>query len=106
MKPDQLLPPERILQALSEVELRDQQLFDELASYVNRLIQTDFEQLVRILYRMDVSEPKLKQLLKEHPEDDAGKLIASMMIERQAQKIQTRKIFEKREGDESGEERW
>lgn len=106
MKPDQLLPPERILQARSEVELRGQQLFDELATYVNGLIQTDFEQLVRILYRMDVSEPKLKQLLKEHPEDDAGKLIASMMIERQVQKIQTRKMFEKGEGDESGEERW
>lgn len=106
MKPDQMLPPERILQARSETELRGQQLFDELASYVNGLIQTDFEQLVRILYRMDVSEPKLKQLLKEHPEDDAGKLIASMMIERQVQKIQTRKMFEKGEADESGEERW
>ncbi|HRF27210.1 MAG TPA: hypothetical protein PKW54_07705 [Ferruginibacter sp.] len=106
MKPDHMLPPERILQARSEVELRDQQLFDELATYVNGLIQTDFEQLVRILYRMDVSEPKLKQLLKEHPEDDAGKLIASMMIERQVQKIQTRKMFNNEEPNTFNEERW
>lgn len=106
MKTDPMLPSERILRAVSETELKDQQLFEELASYVNGLIQTDFEQLVRILYRMDVSEPKLKQLLKDHPEEDAGKLIASMMIERQAQKIRTRKMFEEGDAGESAEERW
>lgn len=101
-----VLPPDRLFQAKTEVELRDSQLFHELAAYINSLIQTDFEQLVRILYRMDVSEPKLKQLLREHPDEDAGKLIATLMVERQHQKIQTRKMFRDAEDDDGGEERW
>ena len=101
-----VLPPDRLFQAKTETELSDDQLFHELAAYINSLIQTDFEQLVRILYRMDVSEPKLKQLLREHPDEDAGKLIASLMVERQHQKIQTRKMFRDAEDDDDGEERW
>ena len=106
MKPDPMLPPERILRAVSEAELKDQKLFQELADYVNGLIQADFEHLVRILYRMDVSEWKLKQMLKEHPDEDAGKLIASMMIGRQVEKIRTRQQFKDEEDDAGGEERW
>jgi hypothetical protein len=52
----------------------------ELASKVNSLLTTDFEKLIFILYRMDVSEIKLKQLLKDHPDEDAGNLIAELMI--------------------------
>ena len=101
-----VLPPDRLFLAKTETELRDDQLFHELAAYINSLIQTDFEQLVRILYRMDVSEPKLKQLLRENPDEDAGKLIARLMVERQHQKIQTRKMFRDAEDDDGGEERW
>jgi len=39
---------------------------------------------VQLLYRIDVSEAKLKYILQAHPNEDAGKLIAAVVIERLA----------------------
>ena len=61
-----------------------------LVKKLNELILSDFQKLVNILYRLDVSEPKLKQLLKENKEQDAGKIIAELIIERQIQKMKTK----------------
>jgi hypothetical protein len=62
-----------------------------LVKRLNELILTDFQKLVNILYRLDVSESKLKQLLKENKEQDAGKIIAELIIERQIQKMKTKR---------------
>jgi len=62
-----------------------------LADKLNELIVKDFQRLIAILYRMDISEEKLMLLLKDNPNSDAGLIIADMMIERQAQKIKSRK---------------
>jgi len=61
-----------------------------LSEYINGLIKTNFEKLVTYLYRIDVSEAKLKSLLQHFPEQDAGNIIASLIIERQEQKIKLR----------------
>jgi len=61
-----------------------------LTVIINDLIQTDFQKLVAILYRVDVSEIKLKILLKETPGKDAGLIIADLIIERQIQKLKSR----------------
>jgi hypothetical protein len=77
----------------------------KLAIHVNDLINHDFEKLVSLLYRIDVNEAKLKHLLQENKNKDAGDLIAQMIIERQLQKIKTRNEFSKKK-DESDEEKW
>lgn len=84
---------------LPELEMR-------LASYLNTLINEDFNQLVQILYRIDVSEPKLKQLLQQNPNENAGLLIARMIIERQLEKIKSRQSFQPGKDTGSDEERW
>ena len=90
----------------------DQQLLtassflDELAVEINRLILTNFERLVQLLYRIDVSEMKLKILLKENPNEDAGKIIAALMIERQLQKMKFRTSNASIKEEESDEEKW
>jgi hypothetical protein len=76
-----------------------------LADKINDLINTDFQKLVSILYRVDVSEPKLKKLLKENPNTDAGLLIADLMIERQAEKIRSRQE-NKPDENISDDEKW
>jgi hypothetical protein len=76
-----------------------------LANRVNDLLNTDFQKLVSILYRVDVSEAKLKLLLKENPDTDAGLIIADLMIERQAQKIKSRQEH-RRDPTISDEESW
>src|SRR6476469_5700305 len=70
-----------------------QELQQKLIVYINSLIQTDFQKLVAILYRVDVDENKLKTILKNEAGKDAADIIAGLIIEREMQKIQTRKQF-------------
>ena len=84
--------------------LQESFFMDALASEINQLILTNFERLVQLLYRIDVSESKLKNLLKENPDKDAGMLIASLMVERQLEKINRKPSSE--DSDNCNEERW
>jgi hypothetical protein len=77
------LPP-----AIAAGELRSR-----LAAHINELINHDFHRLVSLLYRIDISEKKLKQLLADNPGQDAAPMIAGMIIERQAQKAGLRQRF-------------
>lgn len=78
-----------------------------LAVYINDLIEKDFQKLVNLLYRLDVSENKLKQTLKENADMNAGLLIADLIMERQIQKLNAKKEFRKKDTEkDSSEERW
>jgi hypothetical protein len=76
-----------------------------LAGIINNLLDKDFERLVFLLYRMDVNEDKLKRLLKENAGGDAGLIIADLMIERQMQKIKSRKEYPNNKNIDENE-RW
>ena len=82
------------------------EIHHKLASYINQLIGSDFEKLITYLYRIDVNEQKLKSLLQQFPLQDAGNIIASMIIERQEQKIRSRELFSQQNNDFDGEEKW
>jgi hypothetical protein len=56
----------------------------DLIAFINECIQHDFNKLVQLLYRIDVSEEKLKYILQLNPNEDAAKLIAAVIIERLA----------------------
>ena len=56
----------------------------DLIAYINECIKHDFNKLVQLLYRIDVSEEKLKSILQLNPNEDAAKLIAAVIIERLA----------------------
>jgi len=77
-----------------------------LIEKINELINTDFQKLVSILYRMDVSEIKLKQLLNENQGTNAALIITELMIERQEQKIISRQQFRKKDENISDDEKW
>jgi hypothetical protein len=85
--------------------LNDEFIVQQLSDYINQLILANFERLVQLLYRIDVSEAKLKYLLKENPNEDAGRIIALLIIERQIQKIKFKKEMSENERDDGGEER-
>ena len=78
---------------------------EKLGEHINQLIQDDFQKLVNLLYRVDVDESKIKRILKENPGKDAGNILAALIIERQLQKIISRKQH-KPEDDISKEEKW
>jgi hypothetical protein len=103
---------EELSQEFNQLELLPKALYANfedlrhaLVTYVNQLINTDFHQLVQLLYRLDIPEKKLRALLAT-PGQNAGELIADLIIQRQLEKIETRKKFTPPFDDNSGEEQW
>ena len=76
-----------------------------LETTINELIKNDFSRLVQILYRIDVSEAKLKNILNANPTEDAGKLIAQVILERLAATKKARESFNTTSSIEDTEER-
>lgn len=72
---------------------------------VSELLQADFNALVTLLYRIDVSEKKLKLLLETNKDTDAADIISRLIVERQLQKIKSRNEF-RSNNDVSEEEKW
>jgi hypothetical protein len=79
-------------------------LVQNLSIFINHLIQTNFQKLVLILYKVDVSESTLKQFLTDSQED-AATIIAKLIVEREIEKINTKKFFNHKK-DICDEEKW
>ena len=90
---------------LSE-QIDEQQLISQLETYVNQLIVHHFEQLVSLLYRIDVSENKITQVLQQQAGEDAAKLITRLIIERQLQKVESRKHYTRKFPEADDDEKW
>ena len=81
-----------VLEKYSENDLENY-----LAVFINELIDKDFNKLVNLLYRIDISEQKLKIALQNEDKTiSSGKTIAQLIIERQLQKLEFRKKFSKK----------
>ena len=94
-----------------QLELKENISMDELrnllSGHIHHLINNNFNKLVGILYRIDVSETKLRQLLEDKQAADAGMIIADLIIERQIQKIQSRESYRaKGENSIDENEKW
>jgi len=99
-----------VLNSSMEIDLpeniRYEQLKEQLSQHINQLILTDFQKLVSLLYRIDVSEEKLKYLLRENADQDASLIIADLIIERQMEKIRTRQQFSQPDKTHDEENTW
>ena len=107
------VPEDRLVTAINDsfgIELRNNispdQLTDILAGHINDMIDCNFNKLVNLLYRIDINESKLRQMLVENSLD-AGRIIARLIIERQLQKIESRENFRNRNENSIDEnEKW
>lgn len=83
---------------------------DELASllaiHINEMILHDLPKLIQLLYRVDISEKKMKHTLAENKNYEAGMIIARMVIERQKEKAKSRATFKQDFSGNSEVERW
>ena len=88
------------------VETTEEQMEIFLAGRINQIIENDFTQLLQILYRIDVSEQKLRSLLKQNTATDSGRIIAVLVIERQLEKLRSRQQFRRDDDKINEEEKW
>ncbi|HVU57003.1 MAG TPA: hypothetical protein VHD83_18200 [Puia sp.] len=87
-------------------KLTQEQVETLLAEKLNVLIRDDFNGLVQLLYRIDVEEPRLRYLLQQHKGENAGRIIARLIIDRLLKKIETRRQYSAKKNDIPDEERW
>ncbi|OLY94105.1 hypothetical protein SAMN05444008_11077 [Cnuella takakiae] len=79
---------------------------DKLAALLNALVLHDFEGLVYFLYRVDVPEKEVRSILQQAPQEDAGRLLAALLLRRQAAKEQSRQQLRKDDTDIPEADRW
>ncbi len=79
---------EKTLARLDQLTKEESSAFyQQLSEHINWMINNRFEELVQVLYRLDVDEKKLKILLSESEDKNAADIITSLIIERQLQKL-------------------
>lgn len=72
-------------------EMTQERAFNFLIKLVEHLMTHNFNHLLNSLYRIDVSEEKLKRALAES--DNPAQTVADMIWERELQKVETRKRY-------------
>ena len=84
----------------------ENQLVELLAIEINRMIRDQFPWLIQLLYRIDISESKLRHLLANNKNTDAGKVIAHLIVERQKQKLAAKRNASSDNKNIPDEEKW
>lgn len=79
---------------------------NRLAELLNHMILHDFEGLVQLLYRQDVPERQVRLLLQQHAQQDAGQLLAELLVQRQCEKEAARKQYRQPDEDIPEADRW
>ncbi|MEO1262620.1 MAG: hypothetical protein AAFZ15_27690 [Bacteroidota bacterium] len=103
----------KLIQAF-EVDLPDsdsapteEELFQYLCDKIAWMIEHNMEYLLSLLYRNDVLEHKIHFALSPHEPDPANVALAKLVIERQQQRLETRKKYGPQNADDVEEElRW
>lgn len=81
--------------------------FESLVERINELIVHDFNKLISLLYRLDINETKMRAELASHPKAHAGRIIATLVVERQVEKINSRAKYQSPGSDNIDEnEKW
>jgi len=66
------------------------QKLEEVISY---MLENEFEKLCNAMYRLDVSEKLFHRALNETPKDVVPAVIAELVIDRELQKVKTRRLY-------------
>jgi hypothetical protein len=79
-----------LLPSTGEDQRRFEQMRALLIRRIEELIAYDMDKLLWILYRIDVSETKVRQHIAEGGDSTAAEILADLIIARQIEKIKTR----------------
>jgi hypothetical protein len=67
-----------------------EELNAELKKFINHLLNNDFERLLQGLYRIDVNEERVKEILNVEPPETIADKLTDLILKRQRQKAITR----------------
>ena len=103
--PDKIPVPDQLFCLVNNFEKTpDDEIKQKITGLIRELINNNFTSLVELLYRVDIDEKKLKEILKSHLHVDSASVIADLIISRQLLKTAMRTQFANRDkptGDDS-----
>lgn len=82
-----------IIQIKNILEKTYDKLVDELYPMIDHLSQKNPQLMFQLLYRVDISENKIKKTLEQNSNVDYIMLLTEMIIYREAQKVYLRSLF-------------
>lgn len=82
----------------------EEELFQMLCDRIGWLIEHNMEYLLSLLYRNDVAESKIHFALSPLDPDPANIALAKLVMERQKQRMETKKKYGSQQSDEVEEE--
>lgn len=85
-----------ISQSEFDIENQNYAVFlTKLTQIINYLLEKDFQKLLNGLYRIDVSEQKVNEVLHHSAPNAIAKNIAQLVLDRELKKIETRIRYKK-----------
>jgi len=78
---------------LGEEKITEEQLFELLSDRVAYMIEYRIDFLMSLLYRLDVAEAKINHALHPAAEEPANRGLARLILDRQKERIKTKKHY-------------
>lgn len=72
-----------------------EELFEQIQPHIEKLIQTNRQKFMGILYRIDVSEEQIKKAVDQNATESFSEIITDLVIKRELQKIVIRRQYKK-----------
>ena len=69
------------------------QLFEQIFPHIKELAKNNYQKLLSLLYRIDISEIQLRNELRKNEEQSQEEVITHLIIKRCLQKVVLRKLF-------------
>jgi hypothetical protein len=76
---------------LDTVEMSGGQLHEMLAARIREMLTDSFDQLLGILYRVDVSEERAREAMQHGDLDGVAEELAHLVLERHVEKLRARR---------------
>jgi len=74
-------------------------LLAEVSKIVSHYLDMDLNGLLNILYRIDISESEVKNILSSAPPEEMASLLANKILQRELLKVQTRLRYRANQSD-------
>ena len=90
------------------IDHSDESLLKYLEIRIQELINSDFQGLLQILYRLDINEKELKKSIENSSPEKVAGIIAEKILKREKQKLKSKEEYRQFRSDNNGDEedRW
>jgi hypothetical protein len=90
--------------ATTHEALGEDEFFDLLADHVAFMIERNLEELLSLMYRMDINEAMVHRALSPGNPEPANVAIAKLVVERQRQRVETKRQYKQEPLDDLDDE--